>query len=176
MRLFIAISLDEAVRDAICGIQTQLRSAALCGRMTRRENLHLTLAFLGENPPSQIPDIRAAMETAAGPAFVLQFSKLGRFRRDGGDIWWLGAEESAPLQSLAAALQGELRRRGFALEERKFMPHLTLGRQIQTLPEFDKNSIAGQAPPQQVSQITLFSSERVRGVLTYREIVNTPLK
>ena len=55
MRLFIAIGLDDPVKDLLCRAQRQLKRQALGGRFSRRENLHLTLAFLGE-----APDIRRA--------------------------------------------------------------------------------------------------------------------
>ena len=49
MRLFVAILLSEPVKDMLMQTIRQLQSAVLDGRFSRRENLHLTLAFLGES-------------------------------------------------------------------------------------------------------------------------------
>ena len=49
MRLFIAINFDENMLDALTEIQDDLRRCGVKGHYTPRENLHMTLAFLGEN-------------------------------------------------------------------------------------------------------------------------------
>ena len=167
MRLFIAILLDEAVKDGLCQVRDRLQAAALFGRMTRRENLHLTLAFLGETPAGHIPAIRRAMEAAVGPAFDLEFRGVGRFRRSGGDIWWMGADLPPALQTLFGQLDANLRAGGFPLEERAFRPHLTLGREVRLPPDFDAAVLAPPVLVQHVAGIHLMESERVRGVLTY---------
>lgn len=48
MRLFIAIRLDDSIRDALTEVQAALRRHRVGGNCTKIENLHLTLAFIGE--------------------------------------------------------------------------------------------------------------------------------
>ena len=75
MRLFIAIGLDDPVKDLLCRAQRQLKRQALGGRFSRRENLHLTLAFLGE-----APDIRRAaiaLDQIQAAPFSLAVQGLG---------------------------------------------------------------------------------------------------
>ena len=77
MRLFIAIGLDDPVKDLLCRAQRQLKRQALGGRFSRRENLHLTLAFLGE-----APDIRRAaiaLDQIPAAPFSLAVQGLGYF-------------------------------------------------------------------------------------------------
>ena len=50
MRLFIAIRLNPETRDALVSAQSSLRKQGIGGNYTKTENLHLTLAFLGEYP------------------------------------------------------------------------------------------------------------------------------
>jgi 2'-5' RNA ligase len=95
MRLFIAIGFDPSVKDAICAVRDKLGAAAVRGHVTARDNLHLTLAFLGEQPPSRIPAIKQAMEQAKVGAFDIALSGAGRFARREGDIWWIGLRETA---------------------------------------------------------------------------------
>ena len=91
MRLFIAINFGENELDAFEAARDRLRERAGRANYSRRENLHLTLAFLGEQPQARLPDARAAMLAAAAGSqpFTLRFERSGRFRREGGDIWWL---------------------------------------------------------------------------------------
>jgi len=49
MRLFIAINFNEKIKDRLCEMQGQLKAQTYAGNFSRRENLHLTLVFLGVN-------------------------------------------------------------------------------------------------------------------------------
>lgn len=174
MRLFIAVGLSEQVKDVLCREIQWLRQNAVQGSFTRRENLHLTLAFLGET--SQVEKAKQAMEQAVCPAFAISLGRSGRFVRREGDIFWRGLMPNPQLESLWKELSHQLRQRHFALEERKFLPHLTLGRRVILAP--------GQEPEEQnfgtgemeVSKISLMKSERVMGRLVYTELFVQPLK
>ncbi len=150
---------------------------ALQGNFTRRENLHLTLAFLGEIPPAGVENIKQAMDKVSAGQFSLVISHLGQFKRNGGDIYWLGIEKNTSLLNLHTQLSRELRGAGFKLEERGFKPHLTLGRQIILSPAFDQAEFSRKIPPlsQEVDRISLMKSERIAGKLTYTEIYSKDL-
>lgn len=169
MRLFIAVNFQNEVKDSLCGCIERLKENSVRGNFTRRENLHLTLAFLGETPRAD--SAKRAMDAAAGVPFELSIGGFGRFRR-GGDIYWVGVEHSAALTALQASLCGELRREGFSLETREFKPHLTLGREVSLVPGFDREAFARAIPPMhmRVEKISLMKSERLNGRLTYTEL------
>ncbi len=170
MRLFIAINFGDRALDAFEAARERLRAQAGRANYSRRENLHLTLAFLGELPGSRLADIEAAMSAAAAGAgaFTLSFDHAGRFRREGGDIWWLGAADCPALTALQSRLASELRARGFALEDRRFYPHLTLARRV--FGSADPRSLLAGAVPCRVSGMSLMLSERPEGKLTYTEL------
>lgn len=176
MRLFVALRLTEELQDALCAGMDRLRRQARRGRFSRRENLHLTLAFLGDVPVSRLPAVRGAMEAAARGAepFALRLAGAGRFRREGGDVWWAGVEREQALLDLAAALAVRLRAAGFPLEARDFSPHLTLARQVDA-PGLRPEELALPAAAQPVTGMSLMESSRPGGVLTYREIFSVPL-
>lgn len=162
MRLFLAIELEEAPRhalmDAIHALKTQCR-----GRWTRRENLHLTLEFLGELPDAR--DVVQTMDAISAPPFELTLTGLGRFRQKGGDLIWYGVTFSPALMDLQHKLHAELKERGFRLEHRPYKPHLTLGRQVAGAGE-----LSGYPAPritQRVTAYSLMESRRVDGRLTY---------
>ena len=171
MRLFIAIELDPPIRRAAYELALELRES-VAGRAVREDNMHLTLAFLGEQPGGRLGALRKCMERAAAGSFGLELGNVGRFRRSGGDIWWLGVRLSPELRGLQARLCSELRSAGFETEERPFRPHITLLRQaggdaLRT-PDF---------PPleQRVERMTLFESMRERGALVYRPLARVEL-
>ena len=88
MRLFIAINFGENELDAFEAARDRLRERAGRANYSRRENLHLTLAFLGEQPQARLPrrPRRHARRRAGSQPFTLRFERSGRFRREGGDI------------------------------------------------------------------------------------------
>ena len=162
MRLFVAVPLSPAVKDMLARGMADLRGQG-SGTFTRVENLHLTLAFLGET------DRLAAAEAALDrcrlmTAFPITVGGLGRF----GDLWWTGVrEEGGRLASLAAAVQQALREEGFAIERRAWKPHITLVRRWQG------GTPRVQLPPtsMEVRRFLLMESARREGRLTY-----TPLR
>ena len=84
MRLFCAIPFPPDVRAALAAYQRQLREAGAAGNFTRPENLHLTLAFLGET--GAVRPAAKALAAAADRAFPLTLAGSGRF----GDVFWVG--------------------------------------------------------------------------------------
>lgn len=167
MRLFIAILLSPEVRETLFHVQTSWKKQGVCGKFSRPENLHLTLAFLGET--QNISGAQAALDSACtGGPFELIFNVCGHF----GDLWWAGAVESPCLKALTKSLQNALIRQDFPLERRPFRPHVTLVRHgtfpqhIQ--PELPQTSMT-------VQRVSLMRSERMDGHPVYTEIYKKDL-
>lgn len=131
-RVFFALWPPPAVQDALAALAGECASRVR-GRIVARDNLHVTLAFLGEIPP---PAVRAVAEAAASvpvEPFVLRLDRLGFWRRPG--IVWAGTRECPPpLLELVGALQGRLARLGFPPDDRPFEPHVTLMRRAPRRP------------------------------------------
>jgi 2'-5' RNA ligase len=166
MRLFIAIQFSEEVRRMLLSQIDMLRTQATAGNFTRPENLHLTLAFIGES--ERAGELRRAIDRCACPPFELAISGGGRF----GSLYWVGVEKNPALSALAERLRAELRAEGFALEERAFKPHITIARQL----EADRPvSVCAPRTAMTVSRISLMKSERINGKLVYTEIYGKKL-
>ncbi len=176
LRLFISINFSTEVTDGIFSAVTMLKENSISGNFSRRENLHLTLAFLGTTPPSRLPALRRAMAFPS-QGFTLKTGSLGRFKRRSGDIWWLGVDGGAALFELQRTLSKNLMSAGFSLDSHNFRPHITLGREIIIKPGFDPVKISDSAPipPQRVTKVSLMNSSREHGKLVYTELFSNKL-
>ena len=135
MRLFVALEIPAAVRDNLAAQIKELRDlstkvADKRPRWVRRENLHVTLKFIGEVSPVKLDGIRGALSTARSDTPVsLQFHGLGFFPNEQHPrVLWAGLDVSANLPSLAGDIDSALESQGIARERRAFAPHLTLAR------------------------------------------------
>lgn len=175
MRLFVAINFSDEVKDGLCAVINELQSLSQRGSFTRRENLHLTLAFLGES--AKLSAIEHAMDAVTAEPFELTVGGFGRFRRNGGDIYWVGVEKSTSIQRLHRLLWDELSKIGFQPEDRPFQPHLTLGREIMVNSDFQAKEFEKKVIPMHmnIGKISLMKSERIQGRLTYTELYERKL-
>ena len=98
MRLFAAAVPGGGLLAALVQAQEDLRRLGGRGNFSARENLHLTLAFLGE---TDRPDgARRALSRLTGSPLALWAEGLGRFRRPEGDLCWAGIRPSPPLEAV----------------------------------------------------------------------------
>ncbi len=133
IRLFVACELSAEIREALAGVQRELKSHGLQRlRWVRPEGIHLTLKFLGETPPERVPSIQQALARACqGTApFVIALGKLGTFgdRRGPRVIWVDVTGQWEALAQLQKRVEEHLESLGFPRERRAFSPHLTLAR------------------------------------------------
>ena len=126
MRLFFALwPTAEARRDLAALAATAARDSQ--GKAVPAEKLHVTLAFLGDVAPERIDAARAAADRVAGSEFRISIDRTGSFH--GARVAWAGCSQVPPeLVHLHATCAAELAQAGFALEERRYTPHITLAR------------------------------------------------
>jgi 2'-5' RNA ligase len=140
MRLFIAVHPAPDLLRRLENAQQILAFASGRGRFPQPGDLHVTLAFLGEQPDDRVTDLLEAMEQAAeslagtGPP-KLAAADAGAMPGAKGDLWIAELGLDPALAELARSLGRELRQRGFPVEKRRFRPHVTLGRGIGPLPD-----------------------------------------
>ena len=165
MRLFIAINFPDKIKKAVAELRDHLKKSALRGNFTFDENLHLTLVFLGECNVQQTEAIKAVMNNTIFSKFTLALDNTGYFKRDVGNTWWIGLKENKSLSDLQANLTEHLMQKGFILENRKYTPHVTIGREVKMPAGFVKPEI--QQDKFDVTSIELMKSERINGKLVY---------
>jgi 2'-5' RNA ligase len=160
MRLFVALDLPWPLRHQLAGLTTGIMGA----RWVPRENLHLTLRFIGEVPNWRAEEVDLALHSIRGRGFPLVIAGVGLFEKAGRvTSLWAGIERSSALEHLQAKIETALQRAGLEPERRRFVPHVTLARLDQ--PANDKiagfvqrnNLFRGEAFA--VERFTLFSSQ-----------------
>lgn len=172
LRLFIALNLERSARREIVRLQEKMWGVESKG-LTRQENLHLTLAFLGEIGPERLDDICWAMDKVRAEPPELIFDRIGVFKQNGGDIWWLGTRENHALKELQLRLADNLRYKEFRLEDRKFVPHLTLARRCR--PNYVPKDERLERPIRSHARaISLMRSEQINGKRVYTELYHSP--
>ena len=146
IRSFIAIDLPSDVKEALSTSIESLKGRGLSGvRWVKPGGIHLTLKFLGDVPPSTVPLLLDAIESAAGchHAFTLGLGDLGVFPNPNDPrILWVGLNgDLSSLARLQASVEGQCQYLGFEPDRRGFTPHLTLGRVRRTLPESQRDLV-----------------------------------
>jgi 2'-5' RNA ligase len=124
-RLFIAIDLPVAVKQALGDLRTGLPGA----RWVPDEQLHLTLRFVGETDDAQAAELACGLAALRPHAFPLHLKGVGIFPATGPPrILWVGLKKSAPLWELHRQVEGVVRCLDLPPDRKKFSPHITLAR------------------------------------------------
>jgi 2'-5' RNA ligase len=128
LRLFCALRLPEPALDALAGWQRRhLPDAPAPGlRPVPRANLHVTLAFLGSRPASDVPAVAAALAAAAGTAGRVELAPE-RYRETRGVGMVVLGDVTGAATALAGELQARLEQEGlYRREPRAWLPHVTV--------------------------------------------------
>ena len=164
MRLFIAVNFNEEMKKALLNIQQQFRENNIRGNYTKPENLHLTLAFIGEyGDPGHVLDVLSDVDIRP---FTLRTDRVGSF----GKLWWAGIAVSGELQRLTAQIRRRLADADIPFDRKKFSPHITLIREPDrhTIPEISVPEASMTA-----EKITLMRSDRGRNGMIYTALGGT---
>ncbi len=124
MRLFVAVALPDPVVESLLAIQGGVPGA----RWQTREQLHLTLRFIGEADGLRTAAIHDALTSISAPAFSLELKGVGFFGGRTPRDLWAGVAASEPLNHLQRKIESALQRIGLEPESRKYTPHVTLAR------------------------------------------------
>jgi 2'-5' RNA ligase len=129
MRLFIALDIDEEIRQRIRTFLYGVRGFAADARWVKPESLHVTLKFIGEQPDESVDAIEEALAHVSGLPFELNFRGYGFFPTPkSARVFWIGIQSGPQLSALASAIDNATATLNIPREERAFSPHLTLAR------------------------------------------------
>lgn len=135
MRSFVAVALPEATRDALTGAAAAVRAGSpewAAERWVAPENLHITLAFLGDMPESVLVDLRGSLATACAAIepFSLRLDRVTAVPgpRRASMLWSVPARPSRSCAALALAVRHALAPFAPESDDRPFAAHVTLVR------------------------------------------------
>ncbi|MEJ2325356.1 MAG: RNA 2',3'-cyclic phosphodiesterase [Chromatiaceae bacterium] len=124
-RLFFALWPGEEQRSRLLAVLSVLPKHR--GRERHPDDLHITLAFLGDLNPKRRTCAERAADAVHGEPFPLLIDRVGYWPRP--RILWCGASDRPePLLRLLGDLNRGLRAWGFVPDRRPFVPHVTLAR------------------------------------------------
>lgn len=160
MRLFIAIQLTDEMKAALIESMHGLKKLGVKGRYVPGNNLHVTLAFLGEC--ADAAPVKEALKQLTYKPFRLSLTQPGVF----GNLLWIGLKGNQGLSALVRDVRGGLDAAGIEYDRKAFQPHITVIREMsgpwQKLP-----------PPKgemMVRKVSLMRSDLRDGKRIYTEI------
>jgi 2'-5' RNA ligase len=132
MRTFIAIDLDQEIKNAILRFIQTMDKGDKHIKWIKPQGMHLTLKFLGDITKDRISDVESVLSDIAKDHRPFHLSVKGTGTFPPGNrpprVLWIGVKENQTLLEIQARLESDLENYHFPKEKRKYYPHLTLGR------------------------------------------------
>lgn len=131
-RVFFALWPETSICTELAAVMSELQ-AKVSARWIVPENLHMTLAFIGEVNTEQLKDLSTVADTIESTQFEVRLDRLEHWRKP--RVLCLTPSTSTPLLGqLTNDLATRLRAAGFTLENRHYLAHLTLARKVAQRP------------------------------------------
>jgi 2'-5' RNA ligase len=129
MRTFIALDIDDAIRQRIQRFMEGVSGFAPDARWVRPESLHVTLKFIGEKPTEVVEEVKRALSNIRAESFEVSIRGYGFFpTAKAARVFWVGIESGPQLSALAKSVDEATFALGIPKEDHAFTPHLTLAR------------------------------------------------
>ena len=177
LRLFAALPIPDNVAEQIVRVQWGLAGA----KWSPRDNLHLTLRFLGDLDERQAEDVDAALGEIRVAPFDLEVSGIGFFGGDEPHAIWFGVKPNSTLLGLQKQCERACRRAGLPPDPRAYRPHVTICYlprhfSVETVSAFQQNNNLVAAPAWQADRFYLYASRtQSRGPSRYSVEAEYPL-
>lgn len=161
MRLFIAIQLSDEIKKALVACMHDLKKQGVEGNYVPAQNLHLTLAFIGEyDDPAKV---RKVIGSVPLPQIRLSISGKGNF----GNLLWAGVKGNQKLKTYVKELRAALKEAQIPFDDDKFIPHITLIRKTVAKKPYELHLSKAEMT---VEKVSLMKSEMKNGKVVYREL------
>ncbi|MDO8639144.1 MAG: RNA 2',3'-cyclic phosphodiesterase [Candidatus Daviesbacteria bacterium] len=185
MRFFIALEIPDTCRDSLKAVQTDLQQIVPEVRLTNNEKLHLTIAFIGEQPEKMINDFTNIIKEAVVgispfpiiPSYIDAFPNLHN-----PDTFWVGVKgDIDKLFVLRERIKDGIAKLGLDTDERRYIPHIAIGKVSNyTLSEEQEAKLQEMAVKEDfesinISSIKLFESIPEEGFHTHNTLAEVAL-
>ena len=176
IRLFVALALPDTVAQTLLLLESGVPGA----RWQDRDQLHLTLRFIGEVDGRDASGIDDALSAISALRFSVQLKGVGEFGGKTPRALWAGVAPNEALMHLNRKIETALQRLGLEAESRKFTPHVTLAR-LKAAPrdkvmEFLVHHALYQSTPFEATEFVLYSSHMTPNGSIYTPERQYPLR
>jgi len=179
LRVFVGVPLDDAAIEALLPVQEALRQ----GRLVDEENLHLTLAFLDDQPEAALAELDAALQDIRVSPWEMEFTGI---EAQGGRrpvLVWAEVAKAEPLRQLHDKVRGAARLAGIDLPRERFRPHVTRARfrkriraeELDALRLFLARNAGYRGESFSVRDVVLYESELLSDGAVHTELARYPL-
>ena len=160
VRLFVGLEIPDGVITGLEGLREGVEGA----RWQRDDQLHLTLAFIGEVPNRHLIDIADTLSRIEIDPFDLALAGVNFFGKPGKPkALWAKVENKKPLMHLHEKVNHALLEMGLDVETRKFTPHVTLARfkrgSTARIGDWLSSNESLKTKPALINEFCLFSSQ-----------------
>ena len=169
-RLFVAIDLPDTIKDQLGALCDGVPGA----KWVKRDQLHLTLRFIGEVSDVKFREIKDTLNRINAAPFTIAMQGVGQFPpRRAARVLWVGVDAPSELSQLQQQVETTLNELGCPPDERPFSAHITLARlktppPISTIQDYLTRHGAFQSDPFPINQFVLYSSMLAPQGPTYR--------
>jgi RNA 2',3'-cyclic 3'-phosphodiesterase len=171
MRCFVACCPDDSTRARLDQTAREALSRYPGARRVRPENLHLTLAFIGELPLAKANQAAEALRRISNEPFAWRLDHVGRFER--AHVLWAGGPLEPRLADLSERVRSLLRALRIRFDEKRFAAHVTLLRDLPPLRATGPGDVVEAIEPFEwpIGEPLLMVSERdPQGATVYRAL------
>jgi RNA 2',3'-cyclic 3'-phosphodiesterase len=131
IRSFVSIDLEDGqILSKVESIMSSLSSIGGDLKPVERDNIHLTLKFLGNITPAKLAEVKSALAQVKFDPFSLEIKGAGAFpNMKRMNIIWIGVGEGwSKVELIFEQTEKLLHEVGFSRETRPFSPHITIAR------------------------------------------------
>jgi len=170
-RLFVAIDLPDDLKNALGKLTSGIDGA----KCVKREQMHLTLRFIGDVDDSGLESIQSALQTIQSSTFEMHLEGVGQFPPKGKPrVLWVGLKSPPALNTLQRQINTSITALRLPPEDHPFSPHITLARfksppHPESVRQFFARHAAFKTEPFPVQSFILFSSILAPQGPTYRK-------
>lgn len=178
IKLFIALNFKNEVKAQISEIINKVKSNSIQGKFVDNEHIHLTVEFLGEIQNNRLDLIKKIMDELEFDEFIFSLTTVGYFKRNEGNIYWLGIDDNDTLYKINNKLHQSLIDKDFELEDREYKPHITIGREVKLKDSFNTNELDDIVKNIKINinKVDLMKSEFITGKLIHSIVYSKHLR
>lgn len=181
-RLFIGIELNQIHKENLVETNKRVMMHLKEGRLTPRDNYHITLRFIGDTKENRIPVIEEIMQSVAlkSQLFLTYMAELEEFKKGDKSTIWMGVKDKEKLEEIRDLLNDELEKLFHKKDATLYVPHITLVRNAEYLENVEgieelNRKMKLPKLPILMDRLVLFESVKDEDEQKYINIYETPL-